>query len=268
MTKKTILDQMGRKIEINENPSRIVSLVPSLTELLYFYSMDDQIKGVTEYCAFPAEKTQKVAKVGGPKTLNIELIRELNPDLIIASKEENTKKQVEALEKEFPVWISDVCSLEDAYKMIEKIGHICNKKDLAQNLSSNIEKSMELLHYKSNIKVAYLIWENPYMTAGKNTLINDIINKLGFNNVFEHYNRYPRITSKEISESKADFILLPSEPYHFTASHMDKFKKLCPQSKILLVNGQFFSWYGNRLLLAVNYFKTIANVIKTLYGQK
>lgn len=264
---KMMKDQTGRSIEIVQAPERIVSLVPSQTELLFFFKMEGRLAGITDYCIYPEDKTAKIKKVGGPKTLDIQKIEEIQPDLIIANKEENSKKQIEELEKKYPVWVSDVRCLDDALSMIESIGLICGQEELAHNITENISKSMLDLNSESHIKVAYMIWENPYMTVGSNTFINDILNKLGYINVFEHLPRYPKIGSKQLAEAEADFVLLSSEPYPFTSVHIEKLKKLCPRSKILLVNGQYFSWYGNRLLPAISYFKSIKNIINTLHGK-
>jgi ABC-type Fe3+-hydroxamate transport system substrate-binding protein len=262
---KIHIDQMGNRIEIPENPERIISTVPSQTELLYYLGMEDRIIGVTDFCVHPKEKVLHVKKIGGTKNLNIKLIKDLKPDLIITGKEENTEAQIRELAKEFPVWISDVNSLEDAYKMIERLGVICHRSDLAQNTTSNIETSLKLLNKPTGIKLAYLIWENPLMVAAGQTFINDVIKKTGFINVFADKKRYPQITAKELHDCGADFILLSSEPYPFTSNHIEEFKKCCPQSKVILVNGQFFSWYGNRLLLALSYFKSIKNIIETIH---
>ncbi|MFC2113877.1 ABC transporter substrate-binding protein [Bacteroidota bacterium] len=263
---KVVIDQIGNKIKIPDAPERIISTVPSQTELLFFLGMQNKIAGITEYCVHPQEKVSKIPKIGGPKNLDIPKIREINPDLIIANKEENTKKQIEELAQEFPVWTSDIHSLEDAYKMIERVGVICNHSDLAQNTTSNLEKSINLLTSNTNIKIAYVIWENPYMVAGGDTFVNDVLSKIGFINVFENKPRYPKITTRELHDCNADFILLSSEPYPFSSQHIDSFKNCCPGSKVILVNGQFFTWYGNRVLLAVNYFKSIKNVILTIYN--
>lgn len=263
---KVLIDQIGKKVEVKDTLERIVSTVPSQTELLYFYGMEDQIVGITEFCIYPREKVGNAAKIGGTKTLDLNKIRNLKPDLIICSKEENSKEQIDELSKEFPVWMSDVKSLEDAYKLIERLGTICNQNDLARTTTSNISTSIDLLQIKTDIRVAYLIWDNPIMVAANNTFINDVLKKLGLINVFTEKNRYPKITAKELLDGEADFILLSSEPFPFGSHHLDDFKKCCPKAKVLLVNGQYFSWYGNRLLLAVNYFKSIKTVMQSMHN--
>ncbi|MBT3302784.1 MAG: ABC transporter substrate-binding protein [Bacteroidetes bacterium] len=263
---KVHIDQIGNKVAISSKLERIISTVPSQTELLCFLGMTDKIVGITDFCIHPKEKLEKKTKIGGTKNLDLQKIRELKPDLIISSKEENEKEQIDEISKEFPVWVSDVKSLEDAYKMIERLGAVCNRLDLAQNTSSSIHSGMDLLYSKTDIKIAYLIWENPFMVAAGGTYINDVIKKLGFVNVFSHKKRYPQITSKELKDCGADFILLSSEPYPFNSTHIEEFNKCCPGVKIILVNGQFFSWYGNRLLLALNYFKSIKTVITAIHS--
>jgi len=262
--KRTIIDQLNRKVEINEELKNIVSLVPSLTELLFFFGMEGKIKGITSFCSNPPEKVKFVKTVGGPITINYEIIDEISPDLIIAGKSENNKEQIEHLSSKYPVWVSDVKSLEDAFKMIEKIGVICNKSELAYNITQNLSVSFDLLSEKTNIKVAYLVWEKPFIVAGNNTFVNDILKKTGFINVFKNLEGYPKVTAKELNNCNADFVLLPSEPYPFENHHIDSYKSIIPGAKILLVDGQLFSWYGNRLLVSVNYFKNIKRLMRSL----
>src|ERR1700741_3198050 len=107
------IDQTGRKISIPQIPQRIISLVPSQTELLFDLGLDKEVVGITKFCVHPPEWFQTKTRVGGTKQLKIDLIKQLQPDLIIANKEENVKEQIEELEKHFPVWISDVNNLED-----------------------------------------------------------------------------------------------------------------------------------------------------------
>lgn len=261
---KTFIDQTGREIQIADKLNSIVSLVPSLTELLFFFKMDDKITGITDFCVHPADKTEKIIKVGGPLNFSIEKIKALKPDLIVASKSENNKQKILELAKNFPVFISDVKNLEDAYKLIEKLGNICNQTELAQNLTQNLASGFDRLSTPLAVSAVYLVWEKPYIVAGNETFIHDILKNIGIDNSFVHLKGYQKIIGKQLSEIKADILLLPSEPYAFDKSHIEHYKKLLPDSKILLVDGQLFCWYGNRLLLAINYLKNLKSLIKSI----
>lgn len=260
---KAFQDQLKRKIKINFPPKRIISLVPSQTELLYDLGLDNEIIGITRYCIHPKEKFEKKIKVGGTKNVRLEKIRALKPDIIIANKEENSQEDIEALMKEFPVWISDIYTLKDSYKMISDIGKLCGKEKKANEIVHAIQKSTKLIQAKKkNLSVAYLIWKGPLMSINKNTFINNMLKQAGFKNVFKNIeNRYPEISDEDIKKANPDYIFLSSEPYPFKEKHIEYFKKQFPNSKTILVDGELFSWYGSRLLKFHNYFeKELSNL--------
>ena len=254
---KLFKDQLNRTIEINFPPKRIISLVPSQTELLYYLGLDKEIVGITKFCIHPKEKFNEKTKIGGTKKLKLDQIRVLKPDVIIASKEENSQQDIETLEKEFPIWISDIQTLEDAYKMITDIGILCNKTEKIHDLISDIKHNFKSIpKFKTPLKVAYLIWNRPMMSVSKNTFINDILSKSGFINVLESYNkRYPEISEDDLIKTNPDFIFLSSEPYPFKEKHIKEFIRKFPKSKSILVNGEMFSWYGSRLKEFNKYFQ-------------
>ena len=255
---QTLTDQTGRKIILKYYLSRIVSLVPSQTELLFDLGLSNEIVGVTKFCVHPAEALSTKTIVGGTKKLNIEKIRALNPDLILANKEENTREQIEMLAKDFPVWVSDIKTLDDALAMIESVGALTNKVQKANSLMKKITSEfLKIRNPKSeirNLACAYLIWHNPIMTTGSDTFINDMMQHCGLQNVFSGRDRYPEITAQELSEANPELILLSSEPFPFGEKHFAHYQSICPLSKIILVDGQMFSWYGSRLQYAPEYF--------------
>ena len=138
-------DQTGRSISLHSPPGRIISVVPSQTELLHYMGLNDEVAGITKFCIHPDHWFRTKTRVGGTKHLSIDKIRELQPDLIIANKEENVKEQVELLAADFPVWVSDVNNLDDACSMIASIGDIVQKNDPANELVQNIRSEFELL---------------------------------------------------------------------------------------------------------------------------
>ena len=255
---KSFTDQMGMEISINFPPKRIISLVPSQTELLFDLGLDQEIIGLTKFCIHPIEKFAERTKVGGTKKLNIDLIKDLQPDLIIGNKEENTQSDIEELAAYFPVWMSDIFTLDDAMKTIAQIGDLVDRQPEAGYLNHLISagfNDLKTLALQNHIdkKVAYLIWRKPYMAAGKNTFIDDVLLINGMTNVITQ-ERYPSVTLAELKTLNCELILLSSEPYPFGEKHIEEIREAIPNAKILLVDGEMFSWYGSRLVKAVQYF--------------
>jgi len=251
-----IQDQLGRKIELKKTPNRIISLVPSQTELLVDLGLETSIVGITHYCVHPEFLKQIKTSVGGTKKVNLRKLKELNPDIILCNKEENTKEMVEELEKIAPVHVSDVATLEDAYSLMQQYGEIFNCKELASTMVSSIQKKAKSLeehvNNSSGRKVAYFIWNDPLMVVGNGTFINEMLKLNKFENVFVQ-DRYPETNFKELKEKDIDKILLSSEPFPFKEKHKTKFLEFAESVEI--VDGEYFSWYGSRLLEAMDYFK-------------
>jgi ABC-type Fe3+-hydroxamate transport system substrate-binding protein len=248
---------MNRAVEIPPTPKRIISIVPSQTELLFDLGLDEEIIGITKFCIHPAVKVKQKLKIGGTKALNVKLIKELKPDLIIGNKEENEQSQVEELMRDFPVWMSDIANLGGAIDMIRQIGKITGKGIEAEVLTKSIRANFEDLHIKTTgLRVAYLIWRKPFIVAGKGTFINDMLDKCGMRNAFD-LDRYPEAFPAQMVEANPDVVFLSSEPYPFNERHITEFKALVPHAIIQLVDGELFSWYGSRLLQTPGYFKQL-----------
>lgn len=254
-------DQLNNLITINSKPERIISLVPSQTEFLFDIGLDEEIIGVTKFCIHPKEKVIPKVKVGGTKKLDMEVIASLKPDLIIANKEENTRVEIEELQKQYPVWVSDVNDISSALEMMRLLGEITGKRKEAEVMVNSIKSSFERFVPVKKSTVAYFIWRKPYMAVGKDTFIHSMLIHLGLINVFENWNRYPEISDKDLSKASPDYIFLSSEPYPFSEKHLEEFRKICPGSKVVLVDGEYFSWYGSRLSGTVDYFKTLSSII-------
>jgi len=250
-------DQLNRKVSLDKTPQRIISIVPSQTELLFYLGLDDKIIGITKFCIHPSHQTTDTTKIGGTKQLNLELIRELQPDMIIANKEENEKRQVEDLMNICPVWISDINDLPGALAMIESVGAVVNREVEANVLVKTILNQFNaLIKVKKPLTVAYLIWRKPYMVAGVGTFINSILQLCGFTNAFAE-DRYPQIDAAMLVNANPDLVFLSSEPFPFTEKHIKEFKVILPNAKVILVDGEMFSWYGSRLLFAPAYFSSV-----------
>ena len=232
---------------------KIISLVPSITETLFDFGLTDtEIIGRTKFCIHPKDSVKNVETIGGTKNLNLEKIKNLNPDLIIANKEENEKLQVEELMKDFKVWVTAIETLEDNSRFLAELGTLLNKENTAKNFNQKISDIIKGIKIQESKKVCYLIWKNPYMTIGSDTFIHEILDKLGFENVFKNEKRYPEISVEEMKN--ADFIFLSSEPFPFQQKHIDELQKELLNSKIVLVNGEAFSWYGTHLAKCGEYF--------------
>jgi ABC-type Fe3+-hydroxamate transport system substrate-binding protein len=254
-------DQLNREINLPSVPKRIISVVPSQTELLFYLGLNEEIIGITKFCIHPRDKFNTTAKVGGTKQLDIDKIWKLKPDLVIANKEENERSQLEELMTFYPVWISDISDLPGAIDMVEQVGVLVDREIEAKALGAVINSLFNnLITLPLNLRVAYFIWRKPYMAAGKNTFIDSMLQKCGLLNAFE-LERYPRVDNEMLIAAKPDVVLLSSEPYPFKNKHIDEFKALLPNAIIKLVDGELFSWYGSRLLHAPAYFE---NLHKTL----
>jgi len=247
-------DQMGRKVVLRHfPPQRIVSLVPSQTELLADLGLSETVVGITKFCEHPVDWFRSKTRVGGTKTLQMDRIESLNPDLILGNKEENDRSQVEALSARFPVWMSDVANLEDALDMVERVGILCGQAHSAQALAQRIVRGFEALPSFSPLRAAYLIWRKPYMVAGSGTFIDSMLQRAGLVNVFSDRPRYPEVSAEALRQSEPDVVLLSSEPYPFSEKHRAALLALCPSARVLLADGALFSWYGSRLLHTPGY---------------
>ena len=252
-----VTDQMGRRVAVPFPPQRIVSLVPSQTELLFDLGLGAKVVGVTKFCIHPTEARTKAAVTGGTKNFDFEKIAALKPDLIISNKEENYQAGIEQLAAQYPVWLSDISNLPEALDMVRRVGFITGAKDKATALAANIEASFAALAASAAetppVSVAYFIWRKPYMAAATGTFIDDMLRRAGFANAFAGLSRYPEISAAQLAAAAPQRIFLSSEPYPFAAKHVAEFQALCPSAKIEIVDGELFSWYGSRLLQSAAY---------------
>ncbi|MBK9274074.1 MAG: ABC transporter substrate-binding protein [Flavobacteriales bacterium] len=253
---RSLTDQMGRKVSVPDVPQRIISLVPSQTELLHDLGLGDRVVGITKFCIHPEAWFRSKARVGGTKQVDLEKVRALSPDLIIGNKEENSQADIETLEREFPVWMSDVRDLSGALDMIRRVGALTGTDSMAVQLNSDIEQAFSSLRPLSPPRsAAYLIWHEPMLVAGTDTFVNDMLTRCGLTNAFAHRTeRYPEVSPGQLAAADPDVILLSSEPFPFAEMHILHYTMLCPGTPVHLVDGELFSWYGSRLLKAPAYF--------------
>jgi ABC-type Fe3+-hydroxamate transport system substrate-binding protein len=248
-------DQLHRTIFLPNPPKKIVSLVPSQTELLVDLGLGERIVGVTKFCVHPKGLKKEKTVIGGTKNFHIDRIDSLQPDLIIGNKEENYKEGIERLSEKYPIWMSDIFTLEDAYRMILSIGELTDTVPKADQIISRIKNELEK-EFKFQGSAVYLIWQDPLIAVGSNTFIDSMLKKAGFQNLINQA-RYPEIDLEEIANLNPDYLLLSSEPFPFKEKHISFFKERLPKTKIRIVDGEMFSWYGSRLFFAGKYFSTL-----------
>jgi len=242
---------------------KVVSLVPSITEALFDLGLtENEVIGRTKFCIHPSEKVKNVTIIGGTKNINIEKIKALQPDLILANKEENVKEQVEALMDDFKVIVTNVENIEDNYYLLKTLGRLFNKEEKAQCFNLKIYDILNEAKINSKAKVAYLIWKNPYMTIGSDTFIHKILGEIGFENIFKDRKRYPVIETEDLAE--AEIIMLSSEPFPFKEKHMEELKVFYPDKKIMIVDGEAFSWYGTHIAKCESYFKELIAEVEAI----
>ncbi len=246
-------DMIGNEVIIPYPPRRIISLVPSQTELLFDLGLDKEVVGITKFCVHPNDWFRNKKRVGGTKTVHIDIIRELQPDLIIANKEENRKEQIEELAALYPIWTSNIQTIEDGLNMIRAVGEITGSAEKAASIADQISNEFARLYNTAPKRVAYFIWKNPWMCAGGDTFISDVMKMAGWENALSDLQRYPEIQLEYLINKNIDLVLLSSEPYPFKETHIAEIQTVLPGAKILLVDGEMFSWYGSRMKLAANY---------------
>jgi len=267
---KIIKDQLGNVLEFSKTPKRIISIVPSITELLYDLGLEENIVGITSYCVQPYHFSTTKKSIGGTKKVNITRVKELAPDIIICNKEENTPEMVKELSEIAPVYVSDINTIAESLDLIKQLGDMLSCRMEANNIIAKINfKLADFKQYikdKPSRKVAYFIWAEPWMVAGNNTFINEILKLNKFDNIYQNLERYPTIPLEKIRfDGDPRIIILPSEPFKFTDDHAFEIAAYANRSMTVFADGQFFSWYGSRLLKAFDYFKELQEKIDSSF---
>ena len=263
---KTFIDQVGTSHSFETSPKRIISLVPSQTELLYDLGLEDRIIGITKFCVHPfhLKSTKKI--VGGTKKVHFEKIRLLQPDIIICNKEENTLEMVGELRKICAVWVTDIISIEDNFQMITDFGQLFNCRTEARKWNDKMAFALSdfnnFVKEKPIKKVAYFIWKDPFMVAGSDNYINEMLQLNRFENIYDNNSevsgRYPEIEIKKIRlQGDPELVLLSSEPYPFKEEDTFEIGRHTHHAITVFVDGEMFSWYGSRLVKALSYFKIL-----------
>lgn len=258
-------DMTGRTVLIPDQPQRIISLCPSQTATLAELGIGNRLAGITKFCVHPEEVWKNTPRVGGTKKINFDKIREIQPDLIICEKEENTAAMVAELEKEYPVFVTDVTDIESSLEMCSWLGRLIQAEDAATALNRRIQASLNAVNPLQGREVAYFIWKEPFMVAGRNTFIQSVLETCGLNNVFTALpGRYPEVSVSWIQSAAPEFIFLSSEPYPFTEQHFQLFQEILPAAKIMVVDGEYFSWYGAHMQHAADYLNPLLSKMREM----
>lgn len=240
---------------------RLVSLVPSTTELLCALGLADALVGVTVYCVEPRDVVRGKTRVGGEKDPDLEAIRALAPDLVVANIEENRREDVEALRAAgIEVFITYPRSVAESLAMIRELGAVTGAVQAARELLGELEPLLAAVRGRLAGRRAtpcfYPIWRDPWMTIGHDTYIHDLLATCGGANVFADRSRYPTISLDDVAARSPEVVLLPDEPYRFRRAHLRDFDAYAGMpavrdGRVQLVDGKRFSWHGPRLAEAL-----------------
>lgn len=252
------VDALERPLEVKSKPKRIVSLVPSLTEALFLFGLDDAVAGVTSFCVEPKEAVAAKPKVGGTKTLNVPRVLELKPDLVVASAEENRKEDIQALINEgLSVFVTLPRTVAEAIDMLEQLAEMTRAGREAGRIVKEARSALAELAVANQevepVRTFCPIWRSPWMTVGPGSYVHDFVTVCGGANIFEwRQDRYPRIELTEMAERDPEVVLLPDEPYRFSEKHLPEITafrdvRAVQDGRIYLVEGKHLCWYGPRI---------------------
>lgn len=231
-------------------PQRIVSLVPSLTELLFDLGLEDRIVGRTRFCVHPEDRVERIPIIGGTKNPRIEKIKAAQPDWVIANKEENEKEHIDQIRSFCPVTVTEISNIEQALNWVEKLGRLAGKNEAGHQLSSRITGLLNQRDVWYPMNTIYYIWKDPWMSVGGDTYIHDVMNHWGLTNMLSELNRYPGLSLEDLSRLQPELVLLSSEPFPFKEKHKNEILEVCPNARVELIDGEWFSWYGSRMCTA------------------
>lgn len=255
---KTVRDDLRRDVTFESPPKRIVCLCPSLTETLFALGAGEHTVGRTRYCIHPAREVQSVAVVGGTQDVDIDRVRALEPDLVIAAKDENPRAVIESLPDAMPVFVCNVTDYESALHAITCLGDLVDRTERAAALVRDIRHAFANVQPRAGYRVAYLIWRDPYLAAGSGAYIDALLRKCGLENVCRDLpGHYPALTIESLRQLAPAYVFLASEPFSFDDSHVAEVTDQLPNTRVIRVDGEMFAWYGSRMLAAADYLRQL-----------
>jgi ABC-type Fe3+-hydroxamate transport system substrate-binding protein len=261
------VDASGVAVELPRPPRRIVSLIPSTTEILCALGLGDALVGVTVYCVEPRDVVRGKTRIGGEKDPDLARIRALEPDLVVANVEENRREDIDQLRAwSIPVWVTYPRTVVAGIRLIGELGEVTGAGTRAREMLRDLEPLYARVERatadRSPVAVFYPIWRGPYMTINGDTYIHDMLRVCGGRNIFaDRPERYPTVTLDDVAARRPEVILLPDEPFRFRRAHLADFAAYAEvpavrDGRIHLVDGKPFSWHGPR----------IAEALRTLPG--
>jgi iron complex transport system substrate-binding protein len=233
---------------------RIVSLCPSLTELVFDLGRGDDLVGLTEYCVHPAEGVAAVEKVGGTKNPDVARVVALGPDLVLMNEEENRREDHEALVAAgVRVHTSMPRTALETAEMVRSIGAALGREPEADAIAADIARRTALVQAdaagREPVRFAYLVWRRPWMSVSADTFASSLLAQAGGENVFgERPERYPEVTLEELRAARPDLVLLCTEPYPFQEKHVAEVAEACglDPARVRIADGEYLSWHGSR----------------------
>jgi ABC-type Fe3+-hydroxamate transport system substrate-binding protein len=256
-------DALGRTVEIDRPPGRIVSLVPSLTEALFSFGAGERVAGITRFCEEPADRVAGVPKIGGTKNVEIAAVRALEPDLVLANIEENTRADVDALEAAgLTVFLTYPRTVAGAIDELRDIAEITGTSETAAPIITDAEQELRRAEAanegRRSLPTFCPIWRNPWMTIGPDTYMHDLLRVCGAENVYgDASGRYPEVTLEEVAKRCPEVALLPDEPYRFAEKHVPEVIEKVGEIRIYVVNGKSLCWYGPRIAESLRYVQAL-----------
>ena len=252
---KTTVDALGQSFSCNVPPTRVVSLVPSITETLFDMGVWDSVVGVTRYCVHPETATTDKTVVGGTKKINVDVIKQLNPDLVLCNQEENTPEIIHNLESAgIRCHVSFPTDIPTAVQSIVNLSLLFGKEQWAKEWTNQVQTGLQQPYVP--FRYAYFIWRKPWMISGQDTFITQMLSTVGGVNVSCTEDRYPEVQISELIRTQCDAFLLSSEPFPFTKKHMLELESHgIEPNKIHFIDGEMCSWHGTRLLRGLEYLR-------------
>lgn len=239
----------------------IISLCPSLTELVCDLGLANDLVAITQYCVHPADVVARIEKVGGPKNPRLDRIVELAPDLVLLNEEENRREDAEALaEAGVACHTSLPVTAEDTAAMVRSIGAAVGRPIKAETIARDIEERAGRVRQaaldRPAVRWAYLIWRKPWMVVGGDSFIDALLSLAGGVNVFgDHPERYPAASAEQIAQARPDVVLLATEPFPFEEKHRDELAGASglARERFCIVDGELLSWHGSRTPRGIDY---------------
>lgn len=244
-------DALGHDFTFDRPPSRVVSLVPSLTETLFALGAGDAVVGITDFCIFPPDL--KLPRVGGTKNPRVDEIRALRPDLVHLNLEENLRRHGEAIAEFAPLFVSEPKSVDDVIALLGQLGAIHHREERANELAQQMRDALASMPRRA-FTFACPIWKNPWMWCGGDTYVSRLVEAAGGTNVLTARERYPQLALEDVLALRPDVTFLPDEPYLFTAGDAEAIRS----SRVIgPFPGHLFTWHGTRTLLGLHFLRDV-----------